>query len=128
MTKQNPVVWFEIYVADMNRAQKFYETVFQTKLEEISTPDDQDMIMMGFPRSMESKAAANGALIKMEGFNGGGGGTIVYFQSEDCAIEEARVEQAGGKIQQAKTSIGEYGNMSLVIDTEGNMIGIHSEK
>lgn len=25
----NPVGWFEIYVQDMERAKKFYETVFQ---------------------------------------------------------------------------------------------------
>ena len=30
--KSNPVVWFEIYVQDMARAQQFYETVLQTQL------------------------------------------------------------------------------------------------
>lgn len=29
----NPVGWFEIYVQDMDRAKRFYELVFQVKLE-----------------------------------------------------------------------------------------------
>ena len=34
----NPVGWFEIYVQDMERATKFYETVLDTKLEALETP------------------------------------------------------------------------------------------
>ena len=69
---------------------------------------------------------ASGALAKMDGVNAGGNSTVVYFACEDCAIEESRVEAAGGRVEQAKTSIGEYGFMSMVIDTEGNTIGLHS--
>jgi len=50
-----------------------------------------------------------------------------YFGSDDCAIEESRVKEAGGKIMQPKQSIGEYGFMVLAQDTEGNMIGVHSQ-
>ena len=64
----------------------------------------------------------------MKGFTAGGNSTIVYFSSEDCSIEEARVVEAGGKIHKPKLSIGEYGHMTLASDTEGNMIGIHSMK
>ena len=46
--------------------------------------------------------------------------------SADCAIEAGRVEAAGGKLHQAKMSIGEYGNIALAFDTEGNMFGLHS--
>ncbi len=62
----------------------------------------------------------------MEGFASGGNSTLVYFGCADCAIEEARVVEFGGSIQRAKTSIGEYGYISLVLDTEGNMFGLHS--
>ena len=71
---------------------------------------------------------ASGALVKMEGFPSGGNSTLVYFSCEDCAIEEARVVEFGGRIQRSKTSIGEYGFISLVLDTEGNMFGLHSTK
>jgi uncharacterized protein len=52
----------------------------------------------------------------------------VYFGSEDCAIEESRVTEAGGKVMKPKMSIGEYGYISLCVDTEGNVFGLHSMK
>ena len=56
----------------------------------------------------------------------GGNSTLVYFGCEDCAVEAARVVPAGGKIFREKASIGQYGFIALAIDTEGNMIGLHS--
>jgi len=127
--KKNPVVWFEIYVNDMQRAKKFYESVLKTDLTKLPIPDNigEGMEMMAFPMEMEAEGAS-GALVKMEGFKVGGGGTIVYFSSDDCAVEEGRIEKAGGKIFQSKQSIGEFGFMVLAHDTEGNMFGIHSNK
>ncbi|HEX5056603.1 MAG TPA: VOC family protein, partial [Gammaproteobacteria bacterium] len=55
-------------------------------------------------------------------------GVLVYFGCEDCAVEESRVGKAGGSIKRPKMSIGQYGFISLVFDTEGNMIGLHSMK
>jgi predicted enzyme related to lactoylglutathione lyase len=69
---------------------------------------------------------SSGALVRMPGFPAGGNSTLVYFHCADCAVEESRVEAAGGKIQRPKMSIGDHGFISLVIDTEGNMIGLHS--
>ena len=66
-----------------------------------------------------------GTLVKMEGMPSGGS-TLVYFGCNDCAVEESRVVAAGGRIERSKMSIGEHGFISLVVDTEGNMIGLHS--
>jgi predicted enzyme related to lactoylglutathione lyase len=55
-------------------------------------------------------------------------GTIVYFECEDSAVEGARVAGAGGRIHREKMSIGQYGFIVLAVDTEGNMIGLHSMK
>jgi len=120
----NPVGWFEIYVQDMPRAKAFYEKVFQVKLEELKAPDIE---MWSFPMQMD-KSGASGALVHMKGVPSGGNSTLVYFSCEDCAVEAARVTQAGGKIQNPKMSIGEYGFIALVVDTEGNMFGVHSMK
>lgn len=130
MKKENPVVWFEIYVDDMERAKKFYEAVFETTLEEMKMPAsaDEGMSMLSFPMTMEKVGGAAGALVKMSGMKAGGAGTIVYFDSEDCGVEEARIVAAGGTVVQSKTSIDEYGSMVLATDTEGNIIGIHSMK
>lgn len=122
--ESNPVRWFEIYVQDMTRAKKFYEDVFQCPLERMKMPD---MEMANFP--MDAKqTGASGALVKMKDVPSGGNSTLVYFSCTDCAIEEARVAKAGGSVFKPKVSIGEYGFISLVRDSEGNMIGLHSMK
>ena len=120
--KNNPVGWFEIYVQDLDRAKKFYESVFQLKLEKLNSPG---MAMWSFPMDL-NRWGAGGALVKMDGFPSGGNSTLVYFSCEDCSIEESRAEKFGGRIQRKKTSIGEYGFISLVFDTEANMFGLHS--
>ena len=120
--KTNPVVWFEIYVQDMERAKTFYESIFQVKLERVNKPE---LELWSFPMSMDL-AGASGALVKMEGVSSGGNSTLVYFTCADCAVEEARVVEFGGSIQRGKMSIGEYGFISLVYDTESNMFGLHS--
>lgn len=123
----NPVIWFEIYVQDMARAQRFYESVLKVKLERLGEPNDSAIGMMAFPMEMDRPGAA-GALVKADGVASGGNSTLVYFACEDCAEEESRVESAGGRIQRAKMSIGEYGFVSLVFDTEGNLFGLHSKQ
>ena len=127
MKKSKPIVWFEIYVDDMARAQRFYETVMGVTLEDLSDPTDMSMQMKSFPGDMDSYGA-NGTLVKMDGMKAGGNSTIIYFDSEDCTTEEQRVEKAGGKVQQPKMSIGEYGFISHLYDTEGNLVGLHSMK
>ncbi len=123
----NPVVWFEIYVQDMPRAQAFYEQVLAKKLEALPMPegDESGLQMLAFPAEMEN-GGAGGALVKMEGVPSGGMGTLVYFGCDDCAVEAGRVAAAGGTIFKEKFSIGEYGFCALAHDTEGNMFGLHS--
>jgi hypothetical protein len=122
--KGNPVAWFEIYVQDIERAKRFYESVFQVTLQQLKAPFS-GIELWAFPADMKSYGTA-GALVKMDGRPAGGNATLVYFHCEDCAVEESRVKSSGGHVQQAKQSIGEYGYISLVVDTEGNMIGLHS--
>ncbi len=121
----NPVGWFEIYVQDTVRAKKFYESVFQVKLEKLES--GLDLEMWSFPSSMDS-FGASGALVKMKGFPSGGNSTLVYFSCADCAVELGRVVKSGGSIQKDKFSIGQYGFIALCIDTEGNIFGMHSLK
>lgn len=122
--KNNPVGWFEIYVNDMARAKAFYEAVFATKLELLTA---EGLEMWAFPMSSEGTGAA-GSLVRMEGCPAGGNSTIVYFSCEDCGYEESLAASNGGQVFKPKFSIGQYGFISLVADTEGNVIGLHSMK
>lgn len=121
--KTNPVCWFEIYVDDLSRAVKFYETVLDTRLEELNAPMP-GLEMMAFP--MGEVPGASGALCKMEGVKAGGGSTMVYFSCADCGVEASRIEAAGGKLMQPKTSIGPYGFIAIGEDSEGNTFGLHT--
>ena len=122
--KTNPVGWFEIYVQDMPRAKAFYQTVLQIELTRLNSPD---LELWGFPMALDAWGAG-GALVKMDGVSSGGNSTLIYFSCADCADEVSRVVNAGGEIIRDKWSIGEYGFIALVIDTEGNRIGLHSLK
>ena len=52
--KPNPAVWFEIYVQNLDRAKKFYESVLQGKLERLNSPG---MDMLAFPMEMNGPGA-----------------------------------------------------------------------
>mgnify|MGYP005614096353 CR=1 FL=1 len=125
--QNNPIGWFEIYVQDMARAKQFYEAVFQGTLSLLVNPDSTEfpgMEMWAFPSSMEEYGAP-GALVKMPGCPSGGS-TLIYFKCDDCAVEAQRAADHGGQIANAKMSIGEHGFIAMVVDTEGNTIGLHS--
>ena len=123
--KQNVVGWFEIPVNDMDRAKRFYETVFEI---EVAIHDFGGMLMGWFPFD-ESKPGATGTLIKQESYIPSQEGTLVYFNSADVQLELDRVVSAGGKIYQPKTQISpEHGFMGAFIDSEGNRIALHSRQ
>lgn len=119
------VGWFDIYVDDMERAQDFYETVLDTTLIPMDDPNDPTARMRAFIDDGSSHGAG-GALVELEHASPGPGGSMVYFACVDCAVEEARVPAAGGSIVRPKFAIGDHGFVSIVTDTEGNMVGLHS--
>jgi len=118
----NPVGWFEIYVEDMARARAFYQSVFDVQLSRL---DGTEPEVWTFPMQRDSYGAT-GALVRMPGFCSGANSVLVYFSCTDCDVEAAKAVAAGGRIQKQKTPIGQYGHIALVVDSEGNMIGLHS--
>ena len=118
--------WIEIPVNDMERAIKFYESVFGFKLQrqKFETVD-----MAWFPW-IENSIGSGGSLVyNPEFYKPSADGTLVYITafSGDVAIELSRVEPNGGKVLKQKTLIKEdIGYMALFLDTEGNRIALHS--
>ena len=120
--KNNPVGWFEIYVQDIERAKKFYQSVFEVTLERLESPGVE---MWAFPMQRDAMGIT-GSLVRMEGVPSGGNSVLVYFMCADCAVHADRVRAAGGRVTREKMSIGQYGFIALAVDSEGNMIGLHS--
>jgi len=121
---RNPVGWFEIACSDLERAKEFYSKVFGYEFQFLDMPDSP---MYFFPGG-EDGLGASGSLVVSEYNIPSKEGVMIYFSSEDCNIELAKVEVAGGQISMPKMSIGEFGHIGMFIDTEGNRIGIHSMK
>ena len=131
---KNPICWFEIYVDDMNRATAFYEAMLQVKLEDLPMPQGADTddcegsVEMKVFTMEDQGYGATGALVKTDHVKPGPGGSLVYFTCDDCAVEAARAAENGGTVINEKMSIGEHGYIAMVNDTEGNMIGLHSQQ
>jgi len=126
MKASNMVSWFEIYVADMDRAKAFYETVLGKPLKRLPVPETLGMEMWAFPWT-EGAPNAAGALVKSDMGQPSGSGTIVYFDSEDCS-EVGLVDEAGGEVLLPKTPVEGFGYFCLISDSEGNTVGFFSQK
>lgn len=122
----NAISWFEIPATDIDRAQQFYETVFQIKMQPM---DFQSTKMRMFPIDDPMKGI-DGTLIDSGGFHkpSATDGPLIYLNGNpNVQIFLDRVEAAGGKIMVPKTEISpEYGYMAVFLDTEGNRIALHS--
>lgn len=125
MVFKNAISWFEIPTRDINRAQKFYETIFQITMNPL---DLEQIKMRMFP--LENMQGVGGALVFNDKFykSSATDGPLIYLNGNpDIQIILDRVEAAGGKILTPKTQISpEYGYMAMFIDTEGNRIALHS--
>lgn len=126
MTFKNAISWFEIPATDLDRAQKFYETIFETKL----IPLDMENIQMRMFPIDDPGSGIGGAVCKADGFYkpSSTDGPLIYLNGNpDVQTILDRVEAAGGKIMVPKTEISpDYGFMGVIVDTEGNRVGLHS--
>jgi predicted enzyme related to lactoylglutathione lyase len=119
---ENAINWFEIFVNDLDRASRFYQTALAVELRR---EDFGGTPMAIFPASREG---TGGALVK-DGTRQPGAGTLVYLNANgklDAVL--GRVAKAGGEVVLPKTDIGAPGFIATVRDTEGNLIGLHSER
>lgn len=119
----NSLNWFEIPVLDMARAKKFYETIFEIKMEEMEMPG---MKYAMFPFDPAAAKVAGG-LAQSEMYEPGSTGPIIYLNANpDLQNVIDRIVAAGGKLTLPKTSIGPNGFMAFFLDTEGNRMALHS--
>jgi predicted enzyme related to lactoylglutathione lyase len=117
------ISWFEIPVRDLDRAQRFYETVLDRKLARETMGEERLAI---FPAG---EGRAQGCInIGPQPVAPSTSGTRVYLDASpsiDSAL--SRVADAGGKVVVRKTALpsgmGYWAHMS---DTEGNIVGLHA--
>ena len=121
----NIVNWFEIPVKDIERAKKFYESVFDLKIE---IHPMEEMKMGFFPSMDDNSYGVTGSLVQSKGYTPSTSGVVIYFSVNDITGILEKVSSNAGKIIKEKMSIGEYGFVGYFKDPEGNKIGLHSMK
>jgi len=123
---KNAISWFEIPSVNLERAQRFYEAIFNVALFPL---DVANIRMRMFPID-DPETGIGGAVVHAEGFYQPShtDGVLIYLNGNpDVQIILDRVEAAGGKVIVPKTEISpEHGFMGIFMDTEGNRIGLHS--
>lgn len=120
--EQNPVVWFEIPVADLSRAKAFYEAALGIAI----TEQEMGEFKMGWFPMAPGAPGAGGTLMQCDSYVPSHEGTLVYFPVEDIEATLAKVDDAGGKTLRPKFDIGEYGFVGIFEDSEGNRVGLHT--
>ena len=121
--KSNPVVYFEVPVIDMERATKFYSTVFNFKFD-TTIIDNNKMALFPFT---EEKSGISGALAMGEIYKPTKDGVLLYFNTVNID-ETLRLANAnGGQILYPKTDNG-IGLVAEFEDTEGNRIALYQSK
>lgn len=119
----NSLNWFEIPALDLERAKRFYETIFATQLEPISE-------MMGMSMSMfpADPAKVGGALVKSQYHSPSSTGAWVYLNANPSiqAVVD-RISAAGGTVTMPPMEIApEIGYMAGFVDSEGNAMALHA--
>ena len=122
MPKKDALNWFEIQVADFDRAKRFYDSILQTTLTDVASPTCRMGI---FP--YEANGGIGGSIAHRPEAKPGASGTVVYLNVEgDLEGVLGRIPASGGKVVQPKLAIGEHGFIGIFQDTEGNVVGLHS--
>jgi len=123
-SKDNSLNWFEISVADIKRATKFYETIFGIKL------DQQEMMgmKMAFFPSEDMSKKVSGGLVQGPNHKPSPDGAKIYLNGNpDLSGTLSKVATAGGKVVMPKTKISDdIGYMASFVDSEGNIVALHS--
>lgn len=120
----NALNWFEISVTDIARAKKFYEEIFGIKMEEMEM---MGMKMAMFPTDAMS-GKVGGAIVESQYHKPSADGAKIYLNGNpDLDAALGKVEAAGGKIHMPKMKISDdIGYMGFFVDTEGNVVALHS--
>lgn len=120
------ISWFEIPVNDIERAKKFYETIFEIELFGIDMGDEFKMeVFPGGQESVSGTLVLNPSWYKTSNTNG----PLIYLNGNpDLQVIQDRIEAAGGKVTIPKRQISEdHGYMAVFEDTEGNRVALHSD-
>ena len=116
----NRVVWFDIPVANLERAMAFYRAVLAVGVEQASFGG----VSFGV---LEHHDGNGGCLVPNSAQITGDAGILVYLNVEGRIRDAlAGTERLGGRVLEPLHAIGAHGFRAIVIDSEGNRVALHS--
>ncbi len=123
MQRTDVVVWFEIPASDFQRAVRFYESLFET------TSRRSDMGPLTMAVLPYEKPGVSGCIVAGPHYQPGADGPVVYLNCDGrLDAMAARVESLGGHLHGPKIELPPgMGAFQLIVDSEGNRIGLHSQ-
>ena len=114
------VVWFDLPVADLARASRFYGAVLGIKVH----PEKAGNMSFAV---LEHGPDGNGGCLIPNAQDVSGAGILVYMNIDGRIRDALRAaEQHGGRVLKTIESIGPHGFRAIVLDSEGNRIALHS--
>lgn len=124
MAQKNPVGWFDIPVLDLDRAEAWYSQFFGFSFDR--KPEHNGYTMSWFPLDAESYGAP-GCLMIGEGYVPSATGVMLYFTAPEGSVAAAVKKAESLNITVAIPPMAiSNGFIAGVLDSEGNMIMIHS--
>ena len=115
------IVHFDIATDDPERARRFYEGLFDWKME--SPPGMTDYYLIE-TKDLNGKQSVGGGLGK-RGEPGQRITSYIGVSSVDDYV--TKVEKLGGKVIQSKMTVPGWGYLAICFDTEDNMFGLWQE-
>lgn len=125
----NVVTWFEIPASDLQRARKFYEAILDIEMVPRNDGNEEAVFFPHEPKVVQATSGrVTGVLSKSNRNSPSANGTMVYINASPVLQTVLdKVEKAGGKIISGKTEIP-AGYIAVIIDSEGNKVGLHAEQ
>jgi hypothetical protein len=119
-SENNRAVWFDIPVADLDRAAAFYGAVLGVAVPKEQFGDMQFCVV--------AHNQGNGGCLVVKPAEISSTGGILIYMNVDGRIRDAvaQVEKLGGKVVEPVHSIGPHGFRAVILDSEGNRLALHS--
>lgn len=122
IAKQDRISWFEIPVTDLEKSAALYGKTLGIELKREVLFGVPHAILMAEGEAVTGTLISDPARVLRKGV-----GTVVYlYTAEGVAPALARAIQAGAKVVQPTTDIAPFGEMALIEDFDGNVVGLHA--
>lgn len=122
----NAINWFELPALDLERAFEFYTTILNGNVRK-GTFGHGELVLFNVPFNTDE--AVGGSIVVRPDLKPTTEGPILYLNAFGKLSEAvAKVELAEGKVLIPEINLGKFGFSAVIIDSEGNKVGLISHE